>query len=220
MHVLFLVSGFGEHIVLKEFSPIASQMKFELSVASIQHDSTGLKFAQANNISSFVFEYSNNSSIFAKNLDVLVNQVNPDVIFLLFDKILPESFVEKYSKPILNIHPSLLPSFKGMLSVDKALNYGVKITGVTVHYVNRELDGGAIVMQSVIPIADNVNNYFDLIDVFRKHFVLMSTQVLVWLRDGRIKLNGRKVTVTNSKYENSEFYPNVEPYVFKNLNFK
>lgn len=67
-------------------------------------------------------------------------------------RILSAAFIEHFDHKILNIHPSLLPSFKGVRAIQQALNYGVKITGVTVHYVNAEVDGGEIITQEALYI--------------------------------------------------------------------
>ena len=66
--------------------------------------------------------------------------------------IIPKFFVEDWQNKIFNIHPSLLPNFKGKNPIKQALDYGAKITGATVHYVNDELDGGKIIMQKEVKI--------------------------------------------------------------------
>jgi phosphoribosylglycinamide formyltransferase-1 len=210
MHILFLVSGYGEHIVLKNFHSNIAQKEFTISVAGFQEDSTGIVYARKNKIDYYIFSYSTDAVVFSNNLTDIVTKVDPDAIFLLFDKILPLSFINRFSKPIINIHPSLLPSFKGLMVVDKAINYGSKITGVSIHFVNEILDGGPIIMQSVIPISDKISKYSNLQDVYRRHFVLMSTQVLFWLQSGRLNIEDRKVCVDKARYDLSEFYPNVE----------
>jgi phosphoribosylglycinamide formyltransferase-1 len=67
-------------------------------------------------------------------------------------RIVTPTLINAFSKRILNIHPSLLPSFKGVRAVEQALSAGVKITGCTVHHVSLEVDSGPIVMQAAVPI--------------------------------------------------------------------
>ena len=69
-------------------------------------------------------------------------------------RVVGNNLLNKYKDRVLNIHPSLLPSFKGLNAQQQALEYGVKYTGCTVHYVNDILDGGAIIMQEVVSIHD------------------------------------------------------------------
>lgn len=66
-------------------------------------------------------------------------------------RILGDEILEAYAGRIINIHPSLLPAFKGAHAIEDAFNYGVKVYGVTVHYVNQELDGGEIIAQRSFP---------------------------------------------------------------------
>ena len=68
-------------------------------------------------------------------------------------KLLSSKFVKRWEGKIINIHPSLLPSFKGAHAIEQAFDYGVKVTGVTVHYVDRGMDTGPVIAQQVVRIA-------------------------------------------------------------------
>jgi phosphoribosylglycinamide formyltransferase-1 len=72
-------------------------------------------------------------------------------------KILSDDFVSKYKYRIINIHPSLLPAFKGKDAIKNAFNCGVKITGVTIHFVVSEVDSGPIIMQKALSIKASDN---------------------------------------------------------------
>ena len=74
-----------------------------------------------------------------------------------YTKILSKSFIKKWKSSIINIHPSLLPAFKGLNAQNQALNAGVKYSGCTIHEVNEELDGGKILDQKAIKINKNEN---------------------------------------------------------------
>ena len=67
-------------------------------------------------------------------------------------RILSEEFVNQFPNRIINVHPSLLPKYKGMHAVEQAMKSGDKVTGCTVHYVNEELDGGEVIKQAEVPI--------------------------------------------------------------------
>ena len=70
-------------------------------------------------------------------------------------RILSEEFVNQFPNRIINVHPSLLPKYKGLHAVEQAIESGDKVTGCTVHYVNEELDGGEIIKQAEVPIQEN-----------------------------------------------------------------
>lgn len=82
-----------------------------------------------------------------------IARMEPDYIVLAgFMRILAASAVEQFSNRIINVHPSLLPAFKGAHAVRDALEYGVKVTGVTVHFVDEELDHGPIIRQEAVEV--------------------------------------------------------------------
>tara|TARA_B000000532_G_scaffold6737_1_gene5122 strand:- start:65 stop:595 length:531 start_codon:yes stop_codon:yes gene_type:complete len=91
--------------------------------------------------------------------DGIINELNwarVDYIVLAgWMRILSETFVEEFSNRIINVHPSLLPKYKGLHAVEQAMRSGDKETGCTVHYVNSELDGGEIIKQARVPIFEN-----------------------------------------------------------------
>ena len=92
---------------------------------------------------------------FEKELENIIKRFNINCIILAgFMRILSKEFVSKFHKKIINIHPSLLPSFKGKDAIKSAFDYGVKYTGVTVHYVTPEVDAGPVICQEVVKIED------------------------------------------------------------------
>lgn len=70
-------------------------------------------------------------------------------------RILTPEFVKRYNKRVINIHPSLLPSFKGATAIEDAFNYGVRVSGVTIHYIDEGIDTGEIIEQEIIYVDDN-----------------------------------------------------------------
>ena len=81
----------------------------------------------------------------------VLKELNVDLICLAgYMKICGETLLNNYKNKIINIHPALLPAFKGAHAIIDAYNYGVKVYGVTIHYVNQEIDGGKIISQGVI----------------------------------------------------------------------
>ncbi len=121
---------------------------------------------------------------------------SPDFIALAgFMRILSPAFVQRFSGRILNIHPSLLPSFRGPEAVRQALDYGVKFTGCTVHFVDEGVDTGPVIMQSVVPI-DPDDTEQTLSEKIHKQEHRIYPEAIKLFARGAIKLADGKVTVS------------------------
>jgi phosphoribosylglycinamide formyltransferase-1 len=139
-------------------------------------------------------KFSSREEFESKILDVLEEE-NIDLIVLAgYMFLLTPLLVSAYKERILNIHPALLPSFKGTHGIKDAYDYGVKISGVTVHFVDEELDNGPIIMQAPVYIDSN-----DTLESFEKkiheveHKIYPLAVKLFCL--GKIKIEGRKVQI-------------------------
>ena len=113
--------------------------------------------AKEYNVPCYVIELKNFNSKkeYEEKIVSILKPLNIDLICLAgYMKICDEVLLNNYSNKIINIHPALLPAFKGAHAILDAYNYGVKVTGVTIHYVNKEIDGGKIIAQEAIMIAD------------------------------------------------------------------
>jgi len=121
-------------------------------------DAEGLKIAQKKNIKTLIIDdkKQKTNSDFEGILSKSLIKENVNLVCLAgFMKILTKGFIKKWEKKIINIHPSLLPSFKGINAVEQALKYKVKYTGCTVHYVNERIDSGEIIDQKTVKILKN-----------------------------------------------------------------
>jgi len=116
------------------------------------------------------------------------------VVLAGFMRLVSSYFVREFKDKILNIHPALLPSFKGTHGVKDALEYGVKITGPTVHFVDEELDHGAIVLQEAVPVSDNDTEESLHQKVHQKEYEIYPKAVKLFV-EGKIIIEGRKVRV-------------------------
>ena len=126
-------------------------------VVSNNINAEGLVFAEKNSVETFAAntEKNQDNSVFEEKVLRVLKEKNIDIICLAgFMKILSENFIETFSKPILNIHPSLLPSFRGLNTYQRALNAGCLIHGATVHQITKELDRGPILGQVIIKISE------------------------------------------------------------------
>ena len=101
-------------------------------------------------------KYSNKHE-FEEQIVQYLSQFKIDLIFLAYYmRILGSTLLDAYPNKIINIHPSLLPAFIGMDAVKQAYDYGVKFAGITIHYVDNNLDTGKIIEQAIIPITKNM----------------------------------------------------------------
>jgi len=111
-----------------------------------------------------------------------------------FMRILTSFFVNNYKHRIINLHPALLPSFPGIHSAKKALDYGVKITGVTVHFVDDGVDTGPIILQSVVPIDDSDSEDSLLEKIHIEEHRIFPEAVRLFCED-RLSISGRNVSI-------------------------
>lgn len=126
-------------------------------VLSNNADAFALKRARNSNIDTECIPYNMNSSRieFDGKISQAIKNKNIDLICLAgYMLLLSPDFIDEYKNKIINIHPSLLPSFKGLHGIRDAFDYGVKVTGVTVHFVDRELDNGPIILQEPVLIRE------------------------------------------------------------------
>lgn len=111
--------------------------------------------------------------------------------------------VEAYRSRMVNIHPSLLPSFRGIRAVEQALEYGVPITGCSVHFVDLEVDSGPIIAQAAVPIlADDTVETLSRRIHEAEHRIY--PQVVRWLAEGRVQIEGRRVRILESMDSSKE----------------
>lgn len=111
-----------------------------------------------------------------------------------FMRLLSAQFIQSFPQRVLNIHPSLLPAFPGLDAVRQALDYGTKITGCTVHFVDEFLDSGPIVIQAAVPVLDD-----DSVDTLSARVLaqehLIYSKAIQYIADGRVTIEGRRVRI-------------------------
>src|SRR4030066_2207560 len=100
-------------------------------------------------------EYRSRDNLFSKISDELKKKTVDLVVLAGFMRIVGKPLVNAFPNKIMNIHPALLPSFPGLHGQKQALDYGVKISGCTVHFVDEGVDTGPIIIQSVVPVCDD-----------------------------------------------------------------
>jgi phosphoribosylglycinamide formyltransferase-1 len=107
-------------------------------------------------------------------------------------RLISAEFVKEYPMRILNIHPALLPSFPGLHAQKQAIEYGVKVSGCTVHFVDQGLDSGPILLQRAVEVMDSDTEEELSARILRKEHELYPEAVRLFA-EGKIKIMGRKV---------------------------
>ncbi|MCG1053795.1 phosphoribosylglycinamide formyltransferase [Mycetohabitans sp. B5] len=125
------------------------------AVVSNRPDAAGLAFAAAHGIATAVVDHTqfDGRDAFDAALAQVLDAHEPDLVVLAgFMRVLTPAFVERYAARMMNVHPSLLPSFTGLHTHQRALDAGVAVHGATVHFVTAALDHGPIIAQGVVPV--------------------------------------------------------------------
>lgn len=161
--VAILISGRGSN--MQKLIEACEDQNFPAEivvVGSNNQNALGLEYAKSKSIKTFILDhknfsnYQNSREEFDKALHQEILKHNVEIICLAgFMRLLSKWFVDKWHNKIINIHPSLLPNFKGANAVEDALKAGAKISGCTTHFVSLEMDAGPIIMQSQVLIDKN-----------------------------------------------------------------
>lgn len=151
--VVILISGRGSNMeaIVRAQIPGAQIA----AVISNRPDAAGLGFAAAHGIAAQIVDHKDYPSreAFDAALAATIDAHEPDLVVLAgFMRVLTDGFVSHYAGRLLNIHPSLLPSFPGLHTHQRALEAGVRVHGTTVHFVTPTLDCGPIIIQAVVPV--------------------------------------------------------------------
>jgi len=116
------------------------------------------------------------------------------VVLAGFMRLIGPSFIKTFKDKIINIHPALLPAFKGTHAVKDALEYGAKVTGPTVHFVDEKVDNGPIILQKAIEIKDNDTEETLLERVHSEEHRIYPEAIRLFV-EGKLRIKGRKVEI-------------------------
>jgi phosphoribosylglycinamide formyltransferase-1 len=157
-----LISGRGSNMkaLIEATKDENYPAKIEI-VISNKENASGLDFAKENNIKTITINHKEFRSRkeFDQRLSQIIDENNCQIICLAgFMRLLTGWFTQKYENKIINIHPSLLPNFKGANAVEDALNAGAKESGCTTHFVTEEMDSGKIIMQEKVVVLEGDNS--------------------------------------------------------------
>ncbi len=151
-----------------------------------------------------------NRALADRALDQLCREADLGLLFLTFDKLIPDSLVNHYSGRIINLHMGLLPSFKGMHAVSQALAADARFVGATIHEVDCEMDHGPIVAQCIHGVREN-DSEESLGSRLFYSVRLMYLQVIAWYAAGRVyKDETGRIRVMGARYGELPICPQVE----------
>ena len=198
-NIVILISGRGSNMeaIVRACAHEGWPARIAAVIAN-RPDAAGLAFAQAHGIATAVLDHRGyaDRAQFDAALAAVVDGFSPDLVVLAgFMRVLTAEFVERYAGRMLNVHPSLLPSFPGLHTHQRALDAGVTLHGATVHFVTSQLDHGPIVVQSAVPVAAGDDAAALAARVLATEHVIYPRAVR-WFAEGRLALEGMRVVLT------------------------
>lgn len=200
-----LISGRGSNMLSLIRAAQAPDYPAEIAlVLSNRPDAGGLERAASFGIATAVVDhkpFGRDREAFEKAVDAELQAAGIELVALAgFMRLLSPWLVERWAGRMLNIHPALLPSFKGLDTHERALETGVKLHGATVHFVSSEMDAGPIIMQGAVPVLDG-----DTPDTLGARVLEVEHRIypeaLALIASGTARLDGNRVVLTNAARE-------------------
>lgn len=190
-----LISGRGSN--MRALVQAAQAADFPARIAVVianKAEAEGLDYAKAQGIATAVIPSKGKSrEVFDAELDAALRQHGVEIICLAgFMRLLTASFVETWRGRLLNIHPSLLPAFRGTQVHERVIESGARFTGCTVHFVVPEMDEGPIIVQAAVPVPDDATPD-TLAELVLAEEHKLYPQALRLLAEGRLRVDGNRV---------------------------
>jgi len=198
MRIGVLISGSGTNLQAIIDASESGALEADVAVVISNHDSArGLVRAKERGIDGVYVDRGRYASIREYNAairDILRDHAVDVVAMAGYMRLLGKEVLDFWPKGVLNIHPALLPSFPGANGIRDAFEFGVKVTGVTVHYANEEFDQGPILMQEPVAIAegDTAESLETKIHAVEHRIYPAALQLIA---EGRVEIVGRKVRI-------------------------
>ena len=200
-----LASGVGTNLQSIIDATKSKYISAEVScIISDNPSAFAIKRAMAENIPVFCILYKNREKA-EQIISEIIEYFKIDLIALAgFMRILSQKFVERYKFRIVNIHPAILPSFKGVNAQKMAVEYAVRFSGCTVHFVDAGVDTGPIIVQSVVPCYPQDDE-----KSLRERILKMEHKIYPFaiklILEGKVKVSGRNVYLEEVEWETSCF---------------
>jgi phosphoribosylglycinamide formyltransferase-1 len=198
-----LLSGRGSNFEAIADSIKAGRLQAEIAIViSNRADASGLESAKRRGLNTQLIP-SQGKARLDHDVEVVaaLKRNRVDLICLAgYMRLLSPEFVRAFSNSIVNIHPSLLPAFPGMDAQRQALEYGVKVTGCTVHFVDEHLDHGPIILQKTVPVMENDDEHSLSARILEQEHVAYSEGIGLVL-SGEIEVENRRVVRKSTRTE-------------------
>ena len=201
-NIVILISGRGSNMEALIAARDAGNLPVNIAaVISNRPDARGLETAAKAGITTHYVDHKvfAGREAFDAALAECIDQFQPDLVILAgFMRILSEGFVRHYEGRLINIHPSLLPSFPGLHTHQRALEEGVRIHGCTVHFVTPALDHGPVIIQAAVPVLDG-DSEDDLAAriLIQEHRIY--PQAVRWFAEGKLSLDNGRVRLAETQ---------------------
>ena len=198
-----LLSGRGSNFQAIADSIKAGTLQAEIAIViSNRADALGLESAKRRGLNTVLIP-SKGRVREEHDAEVIaaLQEAQVDLICLAgYMRLLSPDFIRAFSNRIINIHPSLLPAFPGMDAQKQALEYGVKVTGCTVHFVDEHLDHGPIILQKIVPVLDGDDVHTLSARILEQEHAAYS-EAIGLLLSGEVEMQGRVVVRRHARAE-------------------
>ncbi|NQT67397.1 MAG: phosphoribosylglycinamide formyltransferase [Actinobacteria bacterium] len=200
--IAVFASGFGSNLqALIDYNNKHGLNGDIVLVFSNNKDAFALERAKKNKIKAVFMDparYSSREQYDSEIIEMLEEEKIDLVVLAGYMFLLSQEFAHRFKNKILNIHPALLPSFKGTHGIKDAYRYGVKVTGVTVHFVDGGLDSGPIILQGAVDI-DPDDSVEELEEKIHKVEHKIYPEAVKYFCEDRLEIDGRRVKILNKK---------------------
>ncbi len=198
MRLAVFASGRGSNLgaILEAARAGALDMVVAL-VVSDQAEAPALERAREVQVPAEVLEFTSDHDAYGERLLRVLEAHRIDAVALAgFMRVLPASFLAAFPGDVFNIHPSLLPAFPGLHAQAQALEYGVKVSGCTVHFVDEGVDTGPVILQTAVPVYEH-DDVDDLSGRILRWEHRLYPRALQLYAEGRLQKQGRRVRILN-----------------------
>jgi phosphoribosylglycinamide formyltransferase-1 len=190
-----LLSGRGSNFVAIADNIASGKLDANIAVViSNRADAPGIVSARSRGLKALVIESKGKErQQHDREIVAALKEAQVDLIVLAgYMRLLSPWFCQQFPNRILNIHPSLLPAFPGLDAQKQAFDYGVKVSGCTVHFVDEALDHGAIILQKTVPVLDTDDDHALATRILEQEHIAYSEAIRIVL-DGNFEIVGRRV---------------------------
>jgi phosphoribosylglycinamide formyltransferase-1 len=192
-----LLSGRGSNFIAIADNIAAGKLDANISVViSNRTDAPGIESARGRGLKALVISSKGKMrEDHDREVVAALREHQVDLVCLAgYMRLLSPWFVRQFPNRILNIHPALLPAFPGLDAQKQAVDYGAKVSGCTVHFVDENLDHGAIIVQKVVPVLDGDDEHTLAARILEQEHIAYSEAIRIVL-EGKYRIEGRRVAL-------------------------